>query len=80
MPDCERVKPTNTPIADERDRLLVETCDQIRLERREDGRVVVSDSDVKLAVAVRLEGEEAAAAQERLWRNENFGKITLDIE
>lgn len=23
--------------------------------------------------------EEAAAAQERLWRNENFGKITLDI-
>jgi NADPH:quinone reductase-like Zn-dependent oxidoreductase len=22
---------------------------------------------------------EAAAAQERLWRNENFGKITLDI-
>lgn len=24
--------------------------------------------------------KEAAAAQERLWRNENFGKITLDIE
>ncbi|HXD10950.1 MAG TPA: zinc-binding dehydrogenase [Anaerolineales bacterium] len=24
--------------------------------------------------------EDAAAAQERLWRNENFGKITLDIE
>ena len=23
--------------------------------------------------------KEAAAAQERLWRNENFGKITLDI-
>ena len=23
--------------------------------------------------------QEAAAAQERLWRNENFGKITLDI-
>jgi NADPH:quinone reductase-like Zn-dependent oxidoreductase len=22
---------------------------------------------------------EAGAAQERLWRNENFGKITLDI-
>jgi NADPH:quinone reductase-like Zn-dependent oxidoreductase len=22
---------------------------------------------------------EAALAQERLWRNENFGKITLDI-
>ena len=24
--------------------------------------------------------KDAAAAQERLWRNENFGKITLDIE
>ena len=24
--------------------------------------------------------KEAAAAQERLWKNENFGKITLDIE
>ncbi|HXF84433.1 MAG TPA: zinc-binding dehydrogenase [Anaerolineales bacterium] len=24
--------------------------------------------------------KEAAAAQERLWRNENFGKITLDIQ
>jgi NADPH:quinone reductase-like Zn-dependent oxidoreductase len=24
--------------------------------------------------------EEAAAAQERLWRNENFGKITLEIQ
>jgi NADPH:quinone reductase-like Zn-dependent oxidoreductase len=23
--------------------------------------------------------KEAAAAQERLWKNENFGKITLDI-
>jgi NADPH:quinone reductase-like Zn-dependent oxidoreductase len=23
--------------------------------------------------------ENAASAQERLWRNENFGKITLDI-
>jgi len=23
--------------------------------------------------------KEAAAAQERLWRGENFGKITLDI-
>jgi zinc-binding alcohol dehydrogenase/oxidoreductase len=23
--------------------------------------------------------EEAAFAQERLWRNENFGKITLEI-
>jgi NADPH:quinone reductase-like Zn-dependent oxidoreductase len=23
--------------------------------------------------------EEAATAQERLWRNENFGKITLEI-
>jgi NADPH:quinone reductase-like Zn-dependent oxidoreductase len=23
--------------------------------------------------------EDAAEAQERLWRNENFGKITLDI-
>jgi NADPH:quinone reductase-like Zn-dependent oxidoreductase len=23
--------------------------------------------------------QDAAAAQERLWRNENFGKITLEI-
>jgi NADPH:quinone reductase-like Zn-dependent oxidoreductase len=23
--------------------------------------------------------EDAAAAQERVWRNENFGKITLEI-
>jgi NADPH:quinone reductase-like Zn-dependent oxidoreductase len=23
--------------------------------------------------------EDAAGAQERLWKNENFGKITLDI-
>jgi NADPH:quinone reductase-like Zn-dependent oxidoreductase len=23
--------------------------------------------------------KEAASAQERLWKNENFGKITLDI-
>jgi len=23
--------------------------------------------------------KDTAAAQERLWRNENFGKITLDI-
>jgi NADPH:quinone reductase-like Zn-dependent oxidoreductase len=23
--------------------------------------------------------QEAASAQERLWRNESFGKITLDI-
>jgi NADPH:quinone reductase-like Zn-dependent oxidoreductase len=23
--------------------------------------------------------EEAAAAQERLWKGENFGKVTLDV-
>jgi NADPH:quinone reductase-like Zn-dependent oxidoreductase len=23
--------------------------------------------------------QEAAAAQERLWKNENFGKVTLEI-
>jgi len=27
-----------------------------------------------------LDRQEAAAAQERLWRGENFGKITLDIK
>ena len=27
----------------------------------------------------RFELGDAAAAQERLWKNENFGKITLDI-